>query len=45
MVLLAGVGVQMFLSEALYKKRSRRLPLTGMQGGGGRAEKNVWVQE
>lgn len=45
MVLLAGEGVQMLLSEALYQNRSRRLPLTGVQGGGGRAEKNGWVQE
>ena len=45
LVLLAGVGVQMLLSEALYQNRSRRLPLTGVQGGGGRAEKNGCVQE
>ena len=45
MVLLAGEGVQMLLSEALYQNRSRRLPLTGVQGGGGRAEKNGWVHE
>ena len=40
-VFLAGVGVPMSLSEALYQKRSRRLPLAGVQGGGGRAGKKL----